>query len=325
MLLASASLLQYVDGVAANARLELRSTGSIVRQEAAPATEEILEWPATAMVKGEVNLGLLKGGTQPYKIKIGSTVFVRKKSLKGGQPQAIMMEALTNHLYDAVHVGSEQCRFYPATSGSKNYMLCRWIDGLKPVFSFTAEVKKTVSQFFVLDAVFGNYDVGGTTGDNRHRIPRGNVGWDKDHHLIRIDNGGALAADALGAWKPTQFDCKKHILDRITTWAPEPFQLWDFRIYSDIYDRLSQEEIVAQARRVLAMKTDLLAAVDSFGNMEASEKVKDTLVKRLACLERISNSRADLLHPKHLQASKFYNEIPKEICEGVHALCKDLS
>jgi len=147
-------------------RVEIHSSGAVSQVGAVGASSEDEVWPKAAVAKDEVELGMLKGGTRPMKVKIGSNMFVRKKVLEGDS-QAIMMEALANELYRAAQVKSESCRYYPAVAAPADtvkkptaYMLCRFIDGLQPVMSFTAEVKQVISKNFVLDAAFGNYDVG---------------------------------------------------------------------------------------------------------------------------------------------------------------------
>merc|ERR1719183_2058021 len=204
-------------------------------------------------------------------------------------------------------------------------MLCRYMDYFKPVFSFTRIVKQAASEHLVLDAALGNYDVGGENGDGHNgRIPRGNVGWDRNNQLVRLDNGGSLAADGLGQWKPTKYQCKERLNDRITTWSPEPFQLWDFRKFSDVYNTLSRNEIVAQVTTLMGMKKELLAAVENFGNDVSKERVLATLRTRVECLGRISKDRPDLFDAKHLQAANYYSELPADVCDGVRSLCADL-
>lgn len=326
--------------------VELHSSGSLIQTDLKPRKDaDGFEWPEAATHKDEVLLGTLKGGTHPQKVKIGDNIFVRKKVLEGDS-QAIMMEALTNQLYEAASLKAERCRYYPARGGKAAViasaftrqlkssrqntaptamMLCRFMEDLKPAYSFTPDVKKAITENFALDAIFANYDVGGTNGggSSNDRVPRGNVGWvGKD--IIRVDNGGSLAADGLGDWKPTTYKCKDRLYNRMISWTPVPFQLWDFQRTSEIYNTLSKEDIVKQVKSLKSKEKDILAAVDNFDDKIGKDRVKATLKSRLACAARIAEKMPELFDGRFVKVKTFDREMPQQVCDNVHLLCADL-
>jgi len=223
-----------------------------------------------------------------------------------------MMEALVDDLYAVAGVKAPRCRYYPETpTVTKAYILCGFIDGLKPVYDMDRPMLYHASANFVLDALLANYDLWGR---------RGNLGQDKDGKLVRVDNGGSLAATGLGEWKRTVYNCTASPSERRETWSREPFSLWDMRSSGgEVYAHVTVHDIQGEAISILRKKASLLKAVDDFNSTVATKKVKRTLQARLDCLSRIVKRNVDLLG----QVSKTDTTLAKEVCEGVRALCHD--
>lgn len=254
----------------------------------------------------------------------GSNTFVRKKALDG-ETESIAMEALTNMLYVAVGVRAVPCRYYPPVEvGGKAYILCRFIEGLTNVrhFDGNVPVKREAAAHYVLDALLQNYDLGGLRIVQGHSMARGNLAVDSAGNLIRVDNGGSLAARGVGGWKQSDYDCGANHLKRMQMWSKEPFSIWDLRLFSSLYPLIPQDELVRQSRALLSLKKVLLDTVDSFNHTLAIARVRGTLEARLTCLERILEKRPDLLETWHFQHRGV--SLPRDICDGVRAVCSDM-
>lgn len=297
------------------------------RNGAGGAKAGLKEWPDFPVEPTEIILGNMPGGTHPKKVmfKGFNHAFVRKKVLSGST-EGIMMEAMANNMYDAVGVQVPRCRYYAPVPKMNNtaYMLCHWIEGLAPVKTFTDAVKRKATQHFVLDALMQNYDAGGMVS---MESARGNLCENSKGELVRVDTGGSLAVTGVGEWKPTEYDCDKRLDKRVTTWSPEPFALWDLRLWTElyhIYPNLSGSRVEEQATWVIQKKNKLLKAMDDFDQNDVMKKVKETFQARMSCLEKIVQERAELLNLNASEAKLLGWHMPARICEGVRQLCAGL-
>lgn len=291
-------------------------------------------WPAPVMaLRSHEEAHDLPGSTQPQRVRFQEGSFVRKMILQGSDFSSIMMEALASDLYAAAGVKAPACLYYPCNHPKDcSISLCRWIDGLQMLGrNLSAEVRAQVSQHFVLDALLQNYDMHSMTNTS-------NIALDRRGEVVRVDNGGSLAADALGNWKPSKYRCNAHVSDRQRTWSKEPFSLWDWRIisnfYTGTYTNLLPEDLISQVHAVLGMRDALLAAVDNFvaksapgmeeAQREATRQLKQTLMVRIGCLQRVADRRPDLLSARHTDNASCITALPDDVCEGVRSECHDL-
>jgi len=291
-------------------------------------------WPAPAVaLRSYKEAYALPGSTKPKRIHLQQGAFVRRMVLQGEDFSAIMMDALASDLYAAAGVRVPACRYYPCRHPKEcSISLCRWMDGLQMLGkNLSAEVRTQVSQHFVLDALLQNYDMHSMTNVS-------NIALDEKGQVVRVDNGGSLAADALGNWKATDYHCSAHVSYRQKTWSKEPFSLWDWRIisnfYSGTYVDLVAKDLMSQVHRVVGMQDTLLATIDKFitnaapgmkgAQHEAARELKHTLRSRIACLERVAKRRPDLLSARHTTSASCIAALPNDVCEGVRSECRDL-
>lgn len=314
-----AGMLFKVDakGVASSAgvAIEFLSSGDLLDRDRGvldDPDQQQLPWPKDAIATNEKMLTSLEGGSRPEKVLFTEGVFVRK-SVGATDSSAIMMEVLANDLYAVAGVKAPRCRYYPpAQAVSRDYMLCRWIDGFKPMASSDRTALYHASANFVLDAILQNYELWGKSG---------NLGLDGAGNMVRIDNGGSLAATGDGEWKRTVYNCSAPTNERLQTWSREPFSLWDMRSSGlDLYAHVTLHDIHGEALSVLRKKDVFLKVIDNFNSTIASKKIKRTLEARLDCLSRIIKRKVDLLD----HVSKTDTVLPKEVCEGVRSICHDL-
>lgn len=297
-----------------------------------PSGAHVQSWPLLSEVLNKrANLTHLVGTWQPAKIFLDEGAFFRKqysaseawKLRPVADPSSIAMEALASDMYRVAGVRVPTCRYYESEKAkSLPLILCRWMDNLKMPPSLAdrhvaAPIQQELSEHFVLDALLQNYDL----------FSRGNRLIDQEGHIVRVDNGGSLAANAFGSWKATEYKCNDTLYKRQQAWSAEPFSLWDWRITSNfwfrMYAELSVDALVSQVKNIVNMKDALLKAVDQY-NLQAAARVKPILRARIECLDRIAKHRPDLLDPSHTRDRKTVTELPREVCEGVRMECRDL-
>jgi len=125
--------------------------------------------------------------------------FVRKRGANSGH---VTSEHEANELYRAMGVPVPDTRLYHDDKGA--FVLSRFHEGKQPKLDEAA--RDELKKHFVADALLGNWDVTGASGDNLLRDA-------KTGQILRIDNGGALAYRAQGKLKGSAWNAQVSEID----------------------------------------------------------------------------------------------------------------
>lgn len=207
------------------------------------------------------------------------TLYVRKRGASADHARA---EFQADRFYEALGVAVPRGALYDA-AGSSPVKLTRFSEG-KEFSALTgaekAEAIRQLQKGFAIDALLGNWDVVGSSGDNV---------LFSGGRAMRIDNGGAFHFRAQGAVKSAD-EWNEHMTDlytmrrgpRIVSYTKEAFGSMDFYDIADQIAAIPEEAI------------DLL---------DLPADVKHTLRARLhqmqAISERADRFRADAFHASY--------------------------
>jgi 8-oxo-dGTP pyrophosphatase MutT (NUDIX family) len=213
------------------------------------ATKAAAEFPADphALVKVQ-DLG---GSTGAELVQDPATgrKYVRKK---GANADHLREECLADGAYR--QLGARVPAFHLYETGSGPVKLSEFIPDAKPLGALMTSDPKLAAKaiadlktHFAADALLGNWDVIGMSGDNVLVDPQGNA--------YRVDNGGALRFRAQGAPK------------KASDWDAYPTELWTLRDRAKnaqtarVFGDLSIREIAGQVEAMEGVKLDLPEAV----------------------------------------------------------------
>jgi 8-oxo-dGTP pyrophosphatase MutT (NUDIX family) len=137
-----------------------------------------------------------------------------------------------------------------------------------------------LGEHYMADALLGNWDFVGMTGDN--------VLWDENGDPIRIDQGGTLEFRAQGNVKP---------------FGPVPTEVWTMLAKGQGKRGvvISEEQMKAQAADIQKMltagKIDRLVDKAPFADEEMRERVRENLKARVAWMGAFARGEVDLPRP----------------------------
>ena len=168
-----------------------------------PEPKPEVGWPAYASLRQVRGLG---GSTGAYLMEdpVTGKLYVSKG---GNSPAHIESEYRTNLAYRAMGVNVPGVQLYTMPDGTKRQVM-EYIEGTPLGQVRDKRAIKDLQKGFATDAMLGNWDVIGASGDN--------VIVDKDGVAWRVDNGGGLFYRAQGATKGQSF-------------GDEPVALWTMR------------------------------------------------------------------------------------------------
>ena len=186
---------------------------------------------------------------------------------QGGNPGHLREEVAADELYRAIGLDVPRSKLYERAGGPAK--LSEFHEGKtlgelehSDPAAYQAAVKE-LRKGFVADALLGNWDAIGASGDNVLVTPDGRV--------LRIDNGGSLRYRAQGKLKsPSQWGNAVGELSSLRNAGINPST-------AKIYGGITDDEIKAQIKGVLKRKAAILKA--------APPEVKATLEQRLAYLK----------------------------------------
>lgn len=258
-----------------------RGTGPETPEVPKPMPVRKGTFPALSEVKTVRQLGG-STGAQLVEDRSGAR-FVMKT---GASPEHLLTETAVDEAYQVLGYDVPKLKVLESTRPTK---LAEYIEG-KTLRSYlraatpaqAAKVKKEIQKGFVADALMGNWDVVGLEADN--------ILVDKKGKVWRIDNGGALNFRAQGA-KKTAAQWGKEVQELDT--------MLDKRINqsaAEIFEGISEEEILNQIEDLTKKKTELIAAVPK----EQRQVIKD----RIAYLEEYADKRSGPITKADVEATK---------------------
>jgi len=203
-------------------------------------------------------------------------------------------------------------------------------------FEATFEVKdllrstwtiSNLDKHYLLDAMLQNYDLGGNAG---------NVGELYDGTIVRIDNGGSLTTRASGKSKRFNIDGSTPWQHRIMTWTPEPYDIFDYRMYFSYNDGRFRpyegqrrgsnlEQLKSQVEEIASKKQEVLSMTQA-EFPEHEDDVGNILAARIACLEALSTSELEAIDLVNVLEERaegdIYNPLGGELVQKMQAFCK---
>lgn len=189
----------------------------------------------------------LDGSSKPQQMSYKGFYFVVKKSLTSAEQ--LQCEFAVSNAYRAAGIRCPLYRLYG--SGDELRMVGQWINGktLRRIDWNTLEYKnaaKKLQEGFVLDCLFGNWDVVGKVQDN--------IIVDANGEPWRIDNGGSLSFRAMGEKKtPQQWGADSTAEFKLMRTRNEKME----RIYGSI----TEEQVKAGVERALKYRDAILACI----------------------------------------------------------------
>lgn len=226
-----------------------------------------IKLPPTIKVPGEGELTKvadLPGSTKPYsaKDKAGNMWVVKDVDISGIDPDHLRNEGVTDDIYRVVGVDTTEGKVIETPHGPRK--ITKFIDG--PELNVWRRGKsddeieamnKEIGKGFVMDALLGNRDVIGSTGNN--------IIIDKKGRPVRIDNGGSMKFRAQGEAKKfgPQVSDLKHMRDP----KLNPTS-------AAVFAHLTDDDIQNQIAEVLRHRASILAAIPD-------EDTRQTMAARL--------------------------------------------
>jgi len=241
----------------------------------------------------------LPGLTGPMKVRWSSSnssngEFVRKGGPRFSRGQ-VENEFWANEIYAVLSLPAPHCELYPYPGDkSSSHLLCEWVDNLKScTHLYSCSQLDNLKTGFVIDALLGNYDLVGNTGNAAVQA--------ESNDLYRIDSGSALmhCAQPSSGFKSTVYKHSHPLQFRQKTFSKLPWQLWDFRseggyhgVAVQVYQNLSVAEIAQQIEDVHQKKDEILAVIrkDPGVDPELAEDAENYLSTRIECLWRVKES-----------------------------------
>lgn len=180
--------------------------------------------------------------------------FVRKR---GASPEHLQEECTADALYRQLGVNVPAFRLYQTDAGAVK--LSRFLEGAETLAEVRrksparyASAVQALREDFAADALLGNWDVVGLSGDNV-LVDAAGVPW-------RIDNGGSLRFRAIGKRKDPG------------DWTGHPTELWSLRRTewskrslgeptSDVFGKMGAKDLLESLERTLANANDLTAGL----------------------------------------------------------------
>jgi len=197
-------------------------------------------------------------------MSFGNWNFVVKKSLTNAEQ--LLVEFAVNNAYRAAGIRVPKYKIYG--EGDEMRMVGQWINGrtLRKIDWNSQEysdVAKKLQAGFVLDCLFGNWDVVGKVQDNIIVDANGNP-W-------RIDNGGSLSFRAMGEKKkPEQWNEDPKSEFKLMRTRNEKMQ--------KVFGSITEEQIQESIQNVLKKRQQILDCIP--------ESEKEILNKRIDFLEK---------------------------------------
>jgi GNAT superfamily N-acetyltransferase len=213
------------------------------------------------------HLAQLGGSTGATLVSIDGKKWV-KKSGGGAKGDHIESEHHATKAYQAVGADVPGSSLHKANDAAENVSkLSRYVTGGQTYAEFKqtatpddlAKMKKEAGRHFAMDALLGNWDVVGMSGDNMII---------KNSRVYRIDNGGALKYRAQGQLKtPDQFG--PSVPELHTMRDPSKNQM-----AAEVFGHLTDAQVAHQMRKILKDKDKILAAIpEAYGKGTIEQRI----------------------------------------------------
>ena len=224
---------------------------------------------------------------------------------RGGSEGHLREEINADAAYQAMGVAVPKFKLYETTDGPVK--LAEFIEG-KPLSALSGKAKesavKKLQKDFAADALLGNWDVVGMTGDN--------VLVSADGKVYRIDNGGSLRYRAQGALKKG-------------AWNKYPHELWTLRDRAvntqtaEAFENLSISDIAKQIDRLGKKQEKLLTALPPELHKTVSARLDELMqtayVAKTLKADKFKDSYTDgfTKHGMGIRSAGITDRLPEEL------------
>lgn len=226
----------------------------------------------------------LQGSTGPVKVQDAYSGHYWVDKEGGGYTPAAHAanEVMADDLYREFGVAVPQSKMVTLNDGQTKVRRARFLSGGQTYSDFIddpsidaatkLEIKQRISENFALDALLGNWDAVGLTGDNILIVTSSNG----RHIPVRIDNGGALRFRAMGALKDPHKFPSDNVEELATLLNPNINQM-----AAEVYGVLKPMEIRIQVLRLHEQRAAILRAVGHDPELvEILEKRLDAMLRQ---------------------------------------------